>query len=220
MKHIFFSILSFLIFSQCQEAPPPPKHTLQCYARFDAAGRKVKAEATLRDGVSQQVIDIPGGIRFQGTAMKALPVHGITYSLEYPAAHTKAVDYEWTNVAGKKGLFQMEMPAIDSFFFDKEPLSLKNSAYLQWVGKALNPSETLVFMWEKADGSATVPMEVSTTIGKPLIEVPAAKLGQLGAGDWNLYLVRKQAGKADNPDYTIQYAAEYYTKTRKIRIED
>jgi hypothetical protein len=63
-------------------------------------------------------------------------------------------------------------------------------------------------------------MEVSTTLGKPLIEIPAAKLGQLGAGEWNLYLVRKLSGKADNPDYAIQYAAEYYTKTRKIRIED
>ncbi len=174
----------------------------------------------MRDGVSNQVIDIPGGIQFQGTAMRALPVHGITYSLEYPAAHTPTVDFEWTNTSGKKGLFQLEMPAIDSFFFDKEALSLKTSAYLQWIGKALQPSESLVFMWEKADGSTTVPMEVSTTLGKPLIEVPAAKLGQLGAGDWNLYLVRKQAGKAENPDYAIQYAAEYYTKTRKIRILD
>lgn len=220
MKHIFFSILSFLVFSQCQDTPPPPKHILQCYTRFDAAGKKVKAEATLRDGVSNQVIDIPGGIQFQATAMKALPVHGITYSIEYPAAPTKTVDFEWINAQGKKGLFQLDMPAIDSFFFNAEVLTLKSPAYLQWLGKALDPAESLIFMWEKADGSATVPMEVSTTLGKPLIEIPAAKLGQLGAGDWNLYLVRKRAGKADNPDYAIQFAAEYYTTTRKIRMED
>ncbi|MBL7807932.1 MAG: hypothetical protein JNN28_08970 [Saprospiraceae bacterium] len=219
MKHIFFSILSFLAFLQCKEAPAPPKHILQCYVRFDAPARNVKAEATLRDGISKQIIDIPGGIKFQATAMKPLPVQGITYSLEFPAAYTKTVDFEWTNAAQKRGLFQLETPAIDSFFFDTKELSTSTSAYLQWLGTPLSPAETLVFMWERADGSATVPMEVSTTLGKPLIEIPAAKIGQLGAGDWNLYLVRKRAGKADNPDFAIEYAAEYYTKTQKVKIK-
>jgi hypothetical protein len=220
MKHIFFSILLILAFTQCKEAPAPPKHILQCYVRFDAAGRNTKAEATLRDGVSKQVIDIPGGIKFQATAMKPLPVQGITYALEFPAAYTKTVDFEWVNAHQKKGLFQLETPSIDSFFFDSKELRVKNSAYLQWLGAPLSPAESMVFIWEKTDGSITVPMEVSTTLGKPLIEIPASKIGQLGAGNWNLYLVRKRAGKADNPDYAIEYAAEFYTKTQRITIKE
>ncbi|MBN8678051.1 MAG: hypothetical protein J0M29_07480 [Chitinophagales bacterium] len=219
MKHIFFSILSILAFIQCKEAPAPPKHVLQCYVRYDAASRNVKAEATLRDAVSKNILDIPGGIQFQATAMKLIPVMGNTYTLEFPAAFTPKVDFEWNNAKQKKGIFQLDMPAIDSFFFSSAKLSVKEPTFLQWRGEALSAAETLVFMWEKADGSNTVPMEVSTTLGKPLIEIPAAKLAQLGAGEWKLYLVRKRAGKADNPDYAVEYAAEYYTKQKTIVIE-
>ncbi|MBK6996701.1 MAG: hypothetical protein IPH31_17900 [Lewinellaceae bacterium] len=220
MKHIFFSILTALAFWHCQEPAPAPKNVLNCYVRYDVAGKKVKAEASLRDGSSKNIIELPGGIRFQSTEMKVLPVRGITYSVEFPAVYTAAPVFEWKTQKGEKGEFKPGVPSIDSFFFATKVLSIKNPSILQWVGKPLGKGETLVFMWENTAEGRTVPMEVSTTLGAPIIEIPAAKMAQIGVGDWSLYLVRKRFEKAELADFLIESSAEFYTKPMLVKIED
>ena len=61
-------------------------------------------------------------------------------------------------------------------------------------------------------------MEVSTTLGEPLIEIPAAKLAQLGAGDWTLYLVRKRIERSELADFKVESTGEYYTKPIKLKV--
>lgn len=220
MKHIFFSILTALAFWHCQNSTPAAKNTLNCYVRFDAAGRTIKAEAFARDAASKQVVEIPGGLRFQATEMKVLPVRGITYSVEFSAKYTPETTFDWQNKKGEKGSFKLDMPLIDSFFFDKKILSTKHSSIMKWGGKALQKGETIVFIWENAEEGKTIPMEVSTTLGSPLIEIPAAKISQVGRGTWSLYLVRKHIAKSEVDDFIVESTAEYYTKSITIQIED
>lgn len=219
MKYIFFSILTGLAFWQCQTPAPAPKNILNCYVRYDAASRKVKAEASLLDGATKQIIDFRGGIRFQATAMKLFPVRGIKYDTEYAAAYLPEQVFEWKNNKGEIRQYQLMLPSIDSFFFDTKELSIKNSAHLQWIGKPLENNETLVFIWENQVEGKTVPMEVSTTLGEALIEIPAAKIAQVGPGEWTLYLVRKRPGKAELNDFLVESMAEYYTKPIKLTIK-
>jgi hypothetical protein len=218
MKHIFFSILTALAICQCKDAAPAPKNILDCYVRFDAYSQKVKAEAILHDGATKQVIQMPGGIRHQFTEMKILPVRGITYMAEFPAAFTTEQIFEWKNSKGEKTQFKLNLPEIDSFFFDTKVLSTKNPANLRWIGKPLTKGETIVFIWENAETGKTIPMEVSTTLGAPLIEIPAAKIAELGPGDWTLYLVRKLKGRAELANMFVESTAEYYTKPIKIKV--
>lgn len=218
MKHIFFSILTTLAFWHCQAPAPAPKGILNCYVRFDAVSRKVKAEATLYDGTTKQIIELPGGIRFQSTEMKVLPVRGITYTAEYPASYTSEQVFDWKNKAGALGQFKLNLPSIDSFFFDAKVLSVKNSANLHWSGKPLSKGETIVFIWEDIKEGKTVPMEVSTTLNEPLIELPAAKIAQVGPGDWSLYLVRKRLEKSEIADYFVESTGEYYTKSIQVKV--
>lgn len=218
MKHIFFSILTALSFCHCQTPAPAPKNILNCYVRFDAVSKKVKAEATLHDGASKQIIDLPGGIRFQSKEMKALPVKGITYTTEFPAAYIESPFFDWKNKKGEPFQFKTELPFIDSFFLDKPVLSIKEPANLRWIGAPLDKGETLVFMWENTSEGQTVPMEVSTTLRAPLIEIPAAKLAQVGPGNWSLYLVRKRFGKTEVGEYVVESATEYYTRPIMVKI--
>ncbi len=220
MKHIFFSILTALAFWHCQDPAPAPKNILNCYVRFDVAGRNVKAEASLRDGTTKNVIEMPEGIRFQSTEMKILPVRGITYSVEFPAVYTAETVFEWKTQKGEKGEFKLGVPSIDSFFFDTKVLSTKTPSILQWAGKPLGKGETLVFMWENTTEGRTVPMEVSTTLGAPLIEIPAAKMAQIGPGDWSLYLVRKRFEKTEVAYFLVESLTEFYTKPMLVKIED
>lgn len=219
MKHIFFSILTALAFCHCQAPAPVAKNTLHCYVRFDAAANKVKAEASVQDGASKQIIEWPGGIRFQSTEMKILPIKGITYLVEYPAKYTAEQVFEWKNPKEQKGLFKLTLPAIDSFFFDEPILSVKTSANLRWVGTPLSKGETLVFIWENEQEGKTVPMEVSTTLGAPLIEIPAAKIAQVGPGNWSLYLVRKKLSRSELDDFIVESTAEYYTKPIQVKLK-
>ncbi|MBC7774254.1 MAG: hypothetical protein H7246_02350 [Phycisphaerae bacterium] len=219
MKHIFFSILTALAFWHCQDAAPSPKNILNCYVRFDAAGQKVKAEASLLDAASKQAIELPGGIRFQSTEMKVLPVRGITYTVEFPAVYKAEQIFDWKNKKGERGELKIAVPVIDSFFFDSKVLSIKNPANLRWIGKPLAKGETLVFIWENTEEGKTVPMEVSTTLGAPLIEIPAAKVAQIGVGNWSLYLVRKRFAKAETTDFLVESMAEFYTRPIMVRVE-
>jgi hypothetical protein len=220
MKHIFFSILTALAFFHCKEPAPAPKNTLNCYVRFDAAGRNVKSEVSLYDGTTKKVMEIPGGISFQATPMKLLPLRGVTYVVEYPAAYTPEQVFEWTNKKGEKGFFKLNVPSIDSFYFDLPVLSVKKPANLEWIGAPLGKGETLVFMWENQAKGLTVPMEVSTTYSKPLIEIPAAKIAEVGPGNWTVYLVRKRLGKSETPEYMVDHNAEYYTKPISVKIAE
>jgi hypothetical protein len=219
MKHIFFSILTVLAFWHCQDPAPTPKNTLNCYVRFDAVAQSIKAEASLFDGLTNRVIESPGGIRFQTTQMKPFPVRGITYTVEYAARHVEKPAFEWKDKKGEPVKFDLELPIIDSFFFQSPVLSLEESAMLRWSGKPLGKGETLVFIWENVSSGQTESMEVSTTLGQPLIEIPPAKLAKLGAGTWSLYLVRRHLNKVELADFWVESTAEYYTKSKTLRLE-
>ena len=218
MKHIFFSIVTALAFWHCQDPAPPPKNILNCYVRFDAADRKVKAEATVYDGATKQIIEWPGGIFFQSTEMKILPVRGITYSTEFSASFTAEPVFSWENKKGEKKEFKLGIPSIDSFFFDRKVLSIQQPALLEWIGTPLSKGETLIFIWQNAAGDTTIPMEVSTTFGAPIIEIPAAKIAQIGPGDWTVYLVRKRSAKAEVSDFMVESTAEFYTRPISVKV--
>jgi hypothetical protein len=220
MKHIFFSVLTTLAFSFCSEPAPEPKNILSCYMRYDAAGRKTKAEASLRDGATQKTIDFPNGISYQSTPMKAYPVRGITYAAEYAANFTPEPYFEWKDKAGKPTQYTLQAPSIDSFYFAATPLSVKTANQLRWIGQPLIKGETLVFMWENLKSGETRPMEVSSSLGVSLIEFPAAKIAELGPGEWSLYMVRKRLAKAETGNYLVECISEYYTKPTIVTIRE
>lgn len=186
--------------------------------RYDAAGRKTKAEATLHDGTSRQIIDLPNGISYQSTPMKPFPVRGITYTAEYAASFTAEPYFEWKDKAGNTTRYTFQAPSVDSFYFDPAPLSVKKATQLHWLGQPLIKGETIVFMWENKTSGETQPMEVSSSLGASLIEIPAAKIGQLGAGEWSLYLVRKRLAKAEAGEYLVECVSEYYSKPAIVKI--
>ncbi len=139
--------------------------------------------------------------------------------VEFPAVYKAEQVFDWKSKKGERREFKIGIAAIDSFFFESKVLSVKKPTNLRWIGKPLAKGETLVFIWENTDEGKTVPMEVSTTLGAPLIEIPAAKIAQVGAGNWSLYLVRKRLAKAETADFVVESMAEYYTRPIKVKVE-
>lgn len=219
MKHIFFLILTALAFLACNTPEAPKKYSFDCYARFDEQAAKTTAEASWKEGVDNPVpAEPPGGIRYQKTDMKLVPVQGITYQYAYPAGYTRDHLFQWKTAAGKSMEFTLQMPALDSIYFEPKVLSRRQPARFFWKGAALERGEALVFMWENAARNLTIPIELYNTGGATSIEFPAVKIAELPPGDWTYYVVRKKLQKATIDGVSVNGVSEYYTKAQAMKV--
>ena len=109
--------------------------------------------------------------------------------------------------------------AISSFRFGEEPLSRSRPATLRWEGGPLEKGETLVLMWENRALGQTVPMEIIRSGGDASLDFPAAKIAELPAGQWTLYLVRKRLAKTEAPGMRAEAVLEYYSKSDTIEVQ-
>ncbi len=234
MKYIFFSgrlaplvywllvIGNWGLLAHCQAPAPVPDRQLQCYVRFDAARGQVQADATVyqgRDGGPGQPVEIPGGLLYQGSPMQVVPVQGLTYRRTYAAAFVPEHGFGWTDAQGLRQNVRFPMAAISSFRFGEEPLSRSRPATLRWEGGPLEKGETLVLMWENRALGQTVPMEIMRSGGDASLDFPAAKIAELPAGQWTLYLVRKRLAKTEAPGMRAEAVLEYYSKSDTIEVK-
>ncbi|MEO6760698.1 MAG: hypothetical protein ABIO24_14665 [Saprospiraceae bacterium] len=221
MKLIFFSLLLALAFTHCAGPATAPTRNLECYVRFDAARQQVQADATLHRGTDPQAapIEMPGGLLYQATEMRILPVQGLSYRRTYAASYVPEHAFSWTDEKGQRQRAVFTMAAIPTFSFGDQPLSRDKTATLRWEGGALEKGEGLVLMWEKKARNETVPMEIIRSSGEPFIEFPAAKIAELAPGEWTLYVVRKRLAKTEVGGMPVQAVLEYYSKSDTIEVK-
>jgi hypothetical protein len=218
MKHIFFLVLTTMAVLGCKTPEKPQDLSLFCYVRYDAASKAVKAEATLQEATKKTALEIPGGIRYQSMEMVLAPVYGLKYRYDYNASFLTEHVFEWRDKQNAKQAFKIRFQPIDSFSLTGSTLKNTAATSLQWEGTALGKGETLVLMWENAEKGLTLPMEVTSTSGMPLIDIPAGKLKSLEPGNWTLSLVRKKLVKETINTLPASCILEYYTKAIPIKI--
>lgn len=220
MKHIFFLILSAFAFYRCQTPETPKKWSLECYVRYLAPERQIRAEATLQTGDSLlQPVAAPGAMSYQRRDMKLRSVQTPAYYLDNTGGFEPAHTFEWKDEKGQSRQFSMQMSPITKFSFGSKTLSRQQPTTCRWEGAALGKGEAIVFLWENAVLGKTVPMEVYNTGGIPAIEFPAVKIGELDPGTWTLYLVRKKLTKADVNGVAASGIIEYYTTSDTIQVK-
>ena len=218
MKYIFFLVLPTLFISACAQEDKKPEFNLRCYVRYDVASGRVTAEAGLSEIVSGKVVEIPDGIRYQSIPMKLLPAVGITYQHSYIASFVPEHRFNWLGGDGEKNEFVMGISPIESFSMGGYSIPDNQPARLTWKGDPLQKGETLVILWENSEEGLTVPMEVTTTVGKPFIDFPAEKMKELKPGKWSLYLVRKKLTRTVVNEYLVNGIMEYYTGSSELTI--
>jgi hypothetical protein len=224
MKHIFLGLLLLTLIGACTESPDSRKQNAECYVRFLAQEEQWFAEVTLREENATKsemlAIESPAGVRYQGIRMSVLPVQGITYRLEQAGGYSETQQFDWQDTQNQDYSLKLDMPAIVRFSFGTDRLSNKKPATLRWDGKPLEQQESMVMMWEQADGKFTVPMEIRGTAGQDRIEFPAAQLSKLPAGTWVLYLVRKKRVKQKINGTNTIAVLEYYSHSDTLQIVD
>jgi hypothetical protein len=220
MKHIFFSLLSALAFSACQNTEPAKPRSLDCYVRFLEPESQIRAEATLKEGdTAPLTLKIPEGIRYQGKEMKSLSSQGASYRWDDSGEFAPKHVFSWKDEKGEVRQFEMQLSPLKNFGFEPKPLSRQQTAIMRWEGEPLSKGETIVFMWENAATGKTLPMEIYNNTGVPAIEFPAAKVAELDPGIWTYYLVRKKLTKADVNGVAASGIIEYYTKSDTVEVK-
>lgn len=219
MKHIFFSILLILAFSFCKEAEKANNHSLDVYIRFDEAAASVKAELRAMDlAAPPQAILLPGGAQYQQKAMQEMPVMGVRYQLEMSAAFTNEHVFQWKEPEGASQSLKLHMNTFQQVRFESDTLSRKKAAALRWDGPPLETNEGLVLIWENTRENRTIPMELISVNNQGKVEFPAAKINELSAGQWSMYVVRKKTVQGRSGRAQVNARLEYYTKPRLITV--
>ncbi|MFN7325546.1 MAG: hypothetical protein ACK5SQ_03095 [Chitinophagales bacterium] len=229
MRPTFFYVLATLGLLACQSSPKPTPNRLflDCYVRILESEGQVLAEATMLSIPTQAnptqpaektPVEIPGGIRYQGSPMSARPGSGLTYSKAFPGEFVSEHTFSWDDKEQKRRTFSFKMNQIESFSLGASALSINQPAQFTWKGGALERGEALVLMWENPKENLTVPMEFIVQGALSVADLPAAKMKELSPGTWTLYVVRKKLVKFSEDSFDAQAILEFYSKTDTIQI--
>jgi hypothetical protein len=227
MRSNFFLTLLILGAFGCQNSTEPTKTNsllLDCYVRILESKEQILAQATLKSngGTASLPVEIKGGIRYQGSEMDLIPGRGLTYKREYSGVFKPEHMFSWDAQNGsKRHTFTATMDRIEDFNFTnkKHIITLGQRDTCRWTGAPLTKGESIVFMWERLDGSTARPMEIfSEGNDLPNIAFPAAKLAELDPGKWSLYLVRKRLQKGEADGVPTQAVMEYYSQTDTFEV--
>jgi hypothetical protein len=222
MKFLIFSTSFFLFFIGCKPTEPAkPKQWLNCYVRYLTQENKIRAEATLKQGLDEktaQLLEIKNGLKFNNATMSLISKQGLTYKYERDGMMEASRVFEFTTDDDKVIKFDLPATEVKDFSFPQNIVVLKQANTLTWMGEPLYKDEKFVLIWENPE-HGTVSMEVSGTGGKNTIEFPAAELAKLQAGKWMLYLVRTKTTRTTVNDVSVRGIGECYSKTKEIVVK-
>ena len=229
MRLIFFCFMTIFGIAACHRQPETPanKLSLDCYIRVLESEGRIRAEATMLSlpangqpaaGSSALPVEIPGGIRYQGSPMSTVPTTGLTYFKDFPGEYVPEHIFSWDDLEKKRHTFTLKMNNITNFTFGSKEISLSKPARFTWEGGSMEKGEALVLMWENQKENLTVPMELIVQGQLPQIDFPVAKLKELSPGTWTLYMVRKKLAKADVSGVASKAIMEFYSKTDTLTL--
>lgn len=229
MRLIFFYFMTVLGISACQtgERAQDKQLTLDCYVRVLEQEGNILAEATMLSlppkgsetpANSIVPIEIPGGIRYQGSPMNTRPNAGLTYTKQYPGGFVPEHIFSWDDSDKVRHNLTLKMNSVTAFSFGSKAVSLSQPARLTWEGGPSERGEVFVLMWENIKGHQTVPMEVIVQGQLPQIDFPVGKLKELTPGEWTLYIVRKKLVKEQTGGISAKAVLEFYSKTQPLTL--
>lgn len=228
MRLIFFCFMTVFGITACHQSVTPPNQlSLDCYIRVLESEGRIRAEATMLSipskgqpaaGSSALPVEIPGGIRYQGSPMTTIPTSGLTYFKDFPGTYVPEHIFSWDDSEKKRHTFTLKMNQITNFTFGSKTIPLSQPARFTWEGGSMEKGETLVLMWENQKENLTVPMELIVQGQLPQIDFPVAKLKDLSPGTWTLYIVRKKLVKTDVSGVASKAILEFYSKTDTLTL--
>jgi hypothetical protein len=226
MQKYFFFSLAIFIGIQCKNSTKPnePMQIFDAFVQVLEQEGKIRTQATLRSmpGTGAATgemlpVEVPGGIKYQGTAMKVRPSVGLSYALDFPGRYQAEHQFDWGNPPGNTVV--ATMPNTPEFSFGGDNIKYGQPVTCTWKGEPLQRGETLIFMWENLSTHTAVPIELYANTSQPSVSLPAAKMKDVTPGKWSIYLVRKRLTKGQLKNTQTQVVCEFYSKSDTITVQ-
>jgi hypothetical protein len=223
MKQHFYTLFILFFIAACAATDNTPNQSYSFYVRYLAQEQNYRAEASMstigKDGKKQE-IEIPGGIYFRKQEMQPMPYQGMRYRADHSGPFSESNTFSWRNPESDESYsFDLSISPIRKYGFQSDTLQRNQVNNFGWEGQALQPGETLVFLWQSLKGDQTKNMELRSTNPIPIIEFPAAKISELEPGIWTLYLVRKKLIKGQAAGAPAEGIIEFYTHTDTLVVQ-
>ncbi len=189
--------------------------------RYLEQERELRALAYFKEGDSLEIA-VPkefSNIAFQSSAMdkQDLGERGIRYMLNRKGPFSENLDFSYHNNEGVPINYDLSMPAVGAFSIKEGKIHKNKGVTVVWEGEALDPSQSLVFMFtDKGNKASSTSIKGPTSLSE--VFIPAKDLATLTLGDGQLYLVKKQFRKAQDENQAILSVVEYYTSPIDIKV--
>jgi hypothetical protein len=158
------------------------------------------------------------GVRFQGQAMreKAQDASAFRYERILPGPYQAQQLFEYTDPEGKKQEIALEMEPIADFEL-KSPISKSTGSTLSLKNGSLGAEESLLLLFTDEKG-ASFYIEKNGPAEASAIPLSAQELQTIPPGNYEVYLVKKQARRTEDEDHTVFSVIEYYSSVRAVRV--
>jgi hypothetical protein len=212
-----FVLPFWLLCNACKTKPVIPL-AVNVYIRYSESESELHTEVTCENTVTKENVGMPGGFKYQGKDMPLVEVQGNRYRYERNGSFEGQHQLSWTGHDGQPCDWLLPMAGLKNMGFDPAEVSTQKAAAFQWKGGPVEPGEIFIFLFENLKTRQTLPIEVKPADGVSQITFPAAKIKEIGAGQWALYVVRKRGFKAVFGKTTASALAEYYSMTDTVTI--
>jgi len=223
--HLFL-LLSTLLVIGCQTDPKPkqaePIIFSSYYVRYMEPERELKAEATFRQGDSQQNAQAKqfNSVTFNNKEMvfKELSANNKRYifnaSMDFSSDD---LQFGFINDAGQKESQPFSFSPITKLSV-QGTINKSKGAAISWEGGPLTAEESVVCLFDNAANKSTSLIIKGPSNGSQ-INIPPEKMNGLTPGTAELYLVRKKRIRKESGKRISFAQMEYYTKTIEVVVE-
>lgn len=208
----------WLLCNACKTKPAIPL-VVNAYIRYSEAEAELHTEVTCQNTATKETVGMPGGFKYQGKDMPLVDVQGNRYRYERNGSFEGKHQLSWTGDDGKPCDWVLPMADLKDMGFEPAAVSTQQAAAFQWTGEPVASGEIFIFLFENLKTRQTLPMEIKPAVGLAQITFPAAKIKEIGAGQWALYVVRKRAFQSNFGKTTANALSEYYSDTDTVTIQ-
>jgi hypothetical protein len=158
------------------------------------------------------------GVRFQGQPMreKAQDVSAFRYERILPGPYQPQQVFDYTDRKGKKQQIALKMDPIADFEL-KSPIARSTGSTLSLKNGSLGTDESLLLLFTDEKG-ASFYIEKNGPTEASMLPRSAEELQAIPPGNYEVYLVKKQARRTEGKDHTVFSVIEYYSSVRAVRV--
>lgn len=196
-------------------------HFVEVLVQFLNPEGEYKARLMFFEGDSLSTarpLKVEDGVRFQGQPMweKARDASAFRYERILPGPYQARQIFEYTDRKGKEQQISLKMDPLADFSLES-PLRKSTGSTLSLKNGSLEADESLLLLFTDEKG-ASFYVEKNGPAKESTLPLSVQELQAIPPGNYEVYLVKKQARSTTGKGHTVFSVIEYYSSVKEVRV--